>query len=304
MILFVLCSASALGAVACALRWSFPPHPWPRQRHALPAHAVASVPGPVGPFRLSDEVERRVGAVVARLAADVGVRAGSDRQQADLAIMERSAEDHLGTKVLLTVLAPAMVAAPQAVLWTSGATGRATPSPALLLVAAVAGYFVPDVTLRRAAAARRAELAVTVEFVVRLAYLGVSGDAGLETAFALASEPGEEWAHRRVRAMLGEAAVYGTPVSAAFERLGAELDVPAARTLGGVLKVSQEHGTPVRDALLQVADSVRTDRLRAAEVRAARGAVRLSFPVGLMLLGFLGLVLAGVIAQVLSLLTL
>jgi tight adherence protein C len=296
MILALVASWSLLGALFCAARWLSP---------GLPALAAVDEES----WTLDQDstvVRNRVhgweielGARGRALLSQLGIGDPLAKRAHDLAIADISADEHFGTKAAMAFLGPAIVLAPRLGLAISGAGFSMEGFTLPCAVAAVVGYFAPDIRLRRVARRRRDELSAVVGFVARLARIAVAGGDGVDTAIRRASEFGDSWAHVRLRRTLAEQ--HGRPAQQALLSLGRSYAAPGAQQLADALIVAQENGSPVLEALAASAQGIHSDRLQIAEAAEARKSVLLSLPVGLMVLGYLIVLVGGFVAQTLEL---
>lgn len=293
MTLVVLSSLSLAAALACALRWWRPAAP------ALAAGASRYQGGRDGAADADRLRRMEVGAGATVLSFGLAPRLL--RRPQDLAIAKVSAEEFAGAKVALAVIGAGTVLGPATVL---GLAGDAPPVRALTvacLAAAALGYELPDLRVTRVARRRRDELAGVIAFVARLTRIAVAGGRGIESAVPLAAEFGDGWGHDVLRLTLKERP--GRSVQHSLLALGHRFGVPEAEQLGDALAVAQENGSPLLGALAASAHGIHGDRLKAAESAEARRSVLLSLPMGLMVLGFLIVLVSGFIAETLHLFT-
>ncbi|MEA3075299.1 MAG: tight adherence protein [Actinomycetota bacterium] len=300
MIFALLAGWSLAAAVICGLRWLSPPlvplgllagldkqgTPVRRERGHAPKH------------RLHD-YEVQLGTWMVALLSRRGISASSTRRGKDLAAAELSLEEHWGTKVALSVLAPMIVLTPRLVFWVLGASLSTDGLFLPCAGAAAFGYFAPELRLRRLARQRRAEFAAALGFIARLARIAVAGGDGPESAARRACQFGDGWAHSRLRRALTE--YHGQPMQVALYSLGRELGIPEAEQLADVLAVARKKGSPLLEALAASARGIHGDRLHAAEAAEARKSVLLSLPMGLMVLGLIVVFVSGIVAQILEL---
>lgn len=293
----VIAAWSLLAALVCAMRWFNP---------ALPPLAgvddetwALDADGGVVRDRLQ-RIEIGVGARARTFLSLLGIGDPSVTRLQDLAIADINPDEHVGSKVALAIVGPATVVVPQTTLALIGGGVWVAPiALPLIASAAIGGYLLPDLKLRRTARRRRDELTAVVGFIARLARIAVAGGDGVDTALRRASTFGDSWAHATVRSALAEQ--HGRPAQRALDALGRTYGVAAAQQLADALIVAQENGSPVLDALAASAHGIHDDRLQAAEVGEARKSVMLSVPVGLMVLGYLIVLVGGFIAETLEL---
>jgi tight adherence protein C len=236
---------------------------------------------------------------VGRTARALARRVGAGRRPAGgLAGRVEAAGLRAGVgEVMLAKLA----AAPAAAL---GALTLAPPAPgrlgfALLLAAPVAGFFAPDLWLRRRARTRarliEAEQADVLDLLRVAVGAGLSpwralGEVGRRHPGVLAGELGA--AARRV--------ALGAPVDAALTRL--ERCCPAAGThaLTAALRRADRLGAPPARALAALAAEARARQSRRATERAARAAPKIQLVVALLLVPSVLLMVAAALVPALT----
>ena len=197
------------------------------------------------------------------LAAERGWELG--RQRADLALMGRTRGTHLAMKAAtafgLFLLAP--------FVWTVMRVAgvplpSAIPAFAALLFAAF-GFFLPDLTLRSEAAARRRDFRRSVGVFLDLVAMNLAGGRGLPEALLAAASVGDHWSMVRIRQALANARLYGTTPWAALGALGEEIDVEELRELSGALVLAADDGAKIRSSLSARAATLRRRELTQAE---------------------------------------
>ena len=164
--------------------------------------------------------------------------------------------------------------------WRGGAVlaglGVAVASPAAAVLLVVAVWWAPSRLARRREEQTAARLARDLPLAVEL--LAVAAHAGLTVAAGLAAVAGN------VGGELGSALEHaagaagrGQRLADALAELGDDLGAPV-RPLTAVLTAAVRDGDPLAPALDRLADSLRRDRQRRAEVAARRLSVQLLLP--------------------------
>jgi tight adherence protein C len=163
--------------------------------------------------------------------------------------------------------------------------GLAPVTPVWLwLVAAAAGFLLPDATLKRRADTRRRRMREDLVHFAGLVSLAVSAGLGVEGAVGQAAASGDGPLFEELRALLREGRVRGAAASASMARLPATVGLADAEPLAESIRSAADHGTAVTQALRAQARALR-DRRRLELVEAAeRAQVRMLLPVGLLIL--------------------
>ncbi|MEV7977464.1 type II secretion system F family protein [Streptomyces sp. NPDC086519] len=230
------------------------------------------------------------------LRAEVGARVAEFyRQQgweqrslrADLAVLDRSWERFLATKVLLA--AAGLIFGPFlfAVVYTMG-FGRSPVVPVWLALACAAlFFFLPDLEVRRDAAEKRRDLRRVIGAYLDLVSMSLAGGRGLPEALMAAAEVSDGWANQRIRNALSDARITGVSQWQALGALGEELGVEELKDLSASLALVADDGAKVRESLASRAETMRHREL--AEIEGSAGEKSQSMLVAQLLLcaGFL-----------------
>jgi hypothetical protein len=223
---------------------------------------------------------RRLGAVLARFCAEQGWELRSLR--ANLALVGKSFESHLATKVLLAVcgllLAPFLLAA---LGLARVRLPLAVPVWAGLLVA-LAFFFLPDLELKQKVDKRRRDFRHAIGAFLDLVAMNLAGGRGVPEALMAASEIGTGWAMWRIRDALINARITGQTPWQALGALGEEVRIDELRDLSAALSLVAEDGAKVRESLATRAASLRRREL--AELQGQAGERSQSMLVAQMLL--------------------
>ncbi|HEX6715070.1 MAG TPA: type II secretion system F family protein [Thermoleophilaceae bacterium] len=241
------------------------------------------------PRRDSGGLARRLAAVVpARLKPplDLAARLEAAGSPGNL----RPAE-FMGIKALA-----ALAAAPAGATLATAAPGRL--GPVLLVLAPVAGFFAPDLHLRKRTSARiraaRAELPNLLDL------LRVAIDAGMAPSHALAAVGrrsdafvAKEWARAADQVQLG------VPLADALQRMTRRIPAPELQALTAAVKRATTHGAPLSDTLAAQARDARQARRRRIEEEAAKAAPKIQLVVALLLVPSVLLMVAAALAAAL-----
>jgi Flp pilus assembly protein TadB len=233
----------------------------------------------------ADGVRGRIGERVAALYRQQGWEMRSLR--ADLAVLDRSWEAFLATKLLLG--AAGLVFGPFlfAVVWEVGFGLNPIIPVWLALIFAAVFFLLPDLEVRRDAADKRKDLRRVVGAYLDLVSMNLAGGRGLPEALMAAAEISDGWALMRIRNCLGDARITGTSQWVALGRLGDELGIEELQDLGVTLALVADDGAKVRESLASRAETMRHREL--AEIEGEAGEQSQSMLVAQLLLaaGFL-----------------
>ncbi|WP_327087477.1 type II secretion system protein [Nonomuraea sp. NBC_01738] len=266
-----------------------------REESGAPALQLVLPDEDVSAFR------RGLGTHLARLYGSRGWEARSIR--ADLALIGRSFEGFLATKVLLAVTG--LLAFPLLLGWLvlmEWGTSPAIPFWAAVLVSVVF-FFLPDLQIRRDAAARRRDFRHVVGAFLDLVSMNLAGGRGVPEALVMAvsvSGDNPNWAMSRIRDALSGARIVGITPWQALGQLGEEINVDELRDLSAALGLVADDGAKVRASLTARAATLRRRELADIEGRAGERSqsmlvaqlllcagfvIFLSFPAAMKMLG-------------------
>ncbi len=231
------------------------------------------------------DVRGRIGERIADFYRQQGWEMRSLR--ADLAVLDRSWEAFLATKLMLA--AAGLVFGPFlfAVVWEVGFGLNPIIPVWLALVFAVVFFLLPDLEVRRDAAEKRKDLRRVVGAYLDLVSMNLAGGRGLPEALMAAAEISDGWALMRIRNCLADARITGTSQWVALGQLGTDLGVEELQDLGVTLALVADDGAKVRESLASRAETMRHREL--AEIEGEAGQQSQSMLVAQLLLaaGFL-----------------
>lgn len=228
---------------------------------------------------------RRLGATVwtAMEARGWRVPAGV---RADLAVMGRSVESHLGMSVLAGVaglFAPSIMLAPAV-----AALGLSPAVPLwLAFIGGLGGVVLTTAQLSTQASERRRDFRHVVGAFLDLVAMNLAGGRGVPEALSSASQLSDGWAMVRLRDTIEAARLQGVTPWAALGDLGDEMAVEELRDLAAALALVAEDGAQVRDSLSARAASMRQRELADTESRAAQRSQSMLVAQLLLCVGFL-----------------
>ena len=213
-----------------------------------------------------------------------------DRLEPDLRLLNRTLEQHLGQKVLMAFFGLAL---PQLIVLAMYLAGTPVGLPIPMVASlglAVLFFFVPDLTLRSEANARRDAFRHALGSFLDLVVISLAGGAGVESALRDAAAIGRGWAFAQLRQALDVATLTGETPWAALTRLGDELGVSELAELSASVSLAGTEGARVRDSLAVKATSLRDHALAQAESEAQASTEAMALPVVLLFVGFLILI--------------
>jgi len=233
----------------------------------------------------------RVGRPLARALPADAPRQLSGSVRNDLAVLERSPEQHLAEKLACTLVGLLLVPCIVALLGLGGVSVPllVAPWPAMLL--ALAGFFIPDLAVRSEAAKRRHDLRRALSAFTDLTVVALAGGSGVEGALQSAAAVGDGPAFRSIRHALDGARLTREAPWTALERLGREMGVPELEEAAASVGLSGTEGARVRQSLAARAASLRSHRRADAEAEAHTATQRMTVTLVLLLIGFLAFVL-------------
>lgn len=231
-------------------------------------------------------VTRRLGAGLAKLCAEQGWQFPSLR--ANLALVGKSFESYLATKLLLGVFGLLFVPLLVGVIEVTGVQLPVVIPVWLGLLLAAVFSFLPDLELRQQVDRRRRDFRHAIGAFLDLVALNLAGGRGVPEALMAASQVGSGWAMTRIRDALANARITGQTPWQVLGTLGEEVRIDELRDLSAALSLVAEDGAKVRESLVTRAASLRRREL--ADLQGEAGERSQSMLVAQMLLAFAFLV--------------
>ncbi|MFW6694391.1 type II secretion system F family protein [Streptomyces sp. MAR4 CNX-425] len=226
---------------------------------------------------------------IGQRAAEFYLRQGWEQRslRSDLAVLDRSWESFLATKVMLSAVGLVFGPAAFALISVAGFGLNPVIPVWLALVFALLFFLLPDLEVRRDAADKRKDLRRVVGAYLDLVAMNLAGGRGLPEALMAAADISDGWALRRVRNTLADARITGTSQWQALGNLGDELGIEELKDLSASLALVSDDGAKVRESLAARAETMRHREL--AEIEGAAGEKSQSMLVAQLLLcaGFL-----------------
>jgi tight adherence protein C len=262
--------------------WLFPPQPPLR---TLIDRLHTTPPPPPILTADSDGWALRIGKPLVKPLAALGLP--NRRLQGDLAVIGKSAQQHLAEKATLALTGLLLPLLVELVL-VLGGLGLSWEVPAMAgLLLAVGGFLLPDVVVRQEADSRRANFRHALSAYLNLIRVLLAGGAGVDGALSDAVGIGRGWAFQQLRRALNTARITRTTPWGTLGRLGAELDIHQLSELAASVGLAGTEGARVRASLAAKATALRTRELTDAEGDAQAATERMSVPVVLLFAGFL-----------------
>lgn len=238
-----------------------------------------------GPVAAPGGLRARLGDRVAAFYLQQGWQQRSLR--ADLAVLDRSWESFLATKVMLGAAGLFFGPFLFSVAWTLGFGSSPVIPVWLALVCAAVFFLLPDVEVRRDATAKRRDLRRVVGAYLDLVAMNLAGGRGLPEALMAAAEVSDGWALMRIRTCLADARITGVSQWEALGQLGTDLGVEELKDLSASLALVTDDGAKVRESLGSRAETMRHREL--SEIEGSAGEKSQSMLVAQLMLcaGFL-----------------
>jgi len=258
---------------------------------ALPARAALSdaltAPRrqPPPPRPRPEGVTEAAGRPAVSLLAELGLPGAKTR--ANLRALERDTDKHLAQQAGLALAG--LLLAPLLALGLAVAGLRLPLLMVALgaLLAAAAGFTLPDRLAATEATKLRNELRYATSAFLDLAATMLAAGSGLEEALAEAAQAGSGPGHSRLRAALAAAQTTRTPVWDALAELGETTGVTELTELAASASLAGTEGAKIRTTLAAKAAAVRNRLLSAAEAEAASATERMGLPTVILMTGFL-----------------
>jgi tight adherence protein C len=245
--------------------------------------------GLAGPAVAGSSLRERAGVKAGRALLGVGIDVTASAG-ADLAVLERPVEQHLADKV---VGATAGLLLPWG-WWSIGtAAGFGIPPGIVAVLAAglaVAGFLLPDLTLRTEAAKERRAFTQGLGAFLDLVVIALAGGAGIESALDDAASIGRSRPFRRIREALDAARMRSDSPWEALAALGEQTGVGELVELGASVSLAGTEGSRVRQSLTAKAAAMRDRHLAEEEARAQSATERMAVPTVMLMAGFILLV--------------
>lgn len=221
-----------------------------------------------------------------RLAATIVGRLGS-RVERDLVVVDRTPERFAIEKLSTAVSLGAIVVALDVALTVAGTPLGGALTFALAVGLLAAGFALPDVLLRRRAAARRAAFRHALSSFLDLVNVLLAGGAGIETSLHAAADAGDGWAFAQLRDALDRARTMRRSPWQTLIDLGERLGVDELSEIAASVQLAGEQGARIKLSLNAKAAALRARQMAHVEAEAMAATERMGLPTVLMFLGFM-----------------
>lgn len=213
--------------------------------------------------------QRRLGAWLGHELGARGLPTGT--RLTDLDLLGRDPDAFLGRKVLIGAYGALLLPAAAGVTALSGARLPLLSSPVVLIggstALGAAFLALPDLDIRRQAAARRRDFTRALGASLDLVAMSLAGGRGVPEALPTAARVGEGWAFAAL-ADIASARLAGQTPWEALGELGERIGVPELADLAGALTLVAADGARVRESITARAATLRRRQLADAEGKA------------------------------------
>ncbi len=197
-------------------------------------------------------------------------RLGAGLQWADLEVLDRSPERWAGRKALVAVIGALLPPAAAAVFAAAGSRLPMLPPLLACPVVGAAFWFLPDVDLRRAAAARRRDFTRALGSYLDLVAMSLAGGRAVPEALPTAAAVGNGWAFGLLEETVARARLVGHTPWQALGELGDRIGVVELSDLATALTLVAHDGARVRESISARAASLRRRQLTEAAGKAGQ----------------------------------
>jgi len=206
----------------------------------------------------------------------------------DLSLLHKDPAHVLGEKLVAAFFGLLIFPILNLVLTAFG-LGLAWSMPAILsLAAAVFLFVIPDIDIRRRAAAARAEFAQALSSYIDLVALCRRGGIGSTQSLEIAAQVGDSWVFLRLDEELYEAGRSGEAPWSALTRVSQQLGLAELGDLADIMTMTGDKGASVYTSLRAKAASLRSAQTSAEQSAAVEATEKLAIP----LAGLAGLFMA------------
>jgi Flp pilus assembly protein TadB len=249
----------------------------------------------VGQRRAPSEQQAQIDSVAHRVGRRIMAATGGDftSLSTDLAVLERTEEVHLVQRIRTAAVYALLPTLPWAMAVLLGGTQIVHPVllAIIALLATASGWFHTDVQVRSRARERRLAFDSALVTYVSLVSILMAGGAGVQQALNDAVAQGQGWPFLVLRRALTDSRVRGVSPWVAFNEQGQRLGLDSLVELAAAMELAGNSGAQVRSSLTTKAKASRNHQLAEIEREAGRRTSAMVGPTGLMLFGFLVLVI-------------
>ena len=216
----------------------------------------------------------------------------------DLAITGRSIDTHLADQAALALAGLLLPAVSTGLAALGGTTpGWVMPAGASLAFV-VAGFLLPELSVRAESARRRAAFRHALSAYLDLVHILLAGGSGVLGALHNAADLSDSWSFRQLRRALTTAELTRVSPWETLGQLGDELQIAELAELGASLSLAGTEGAKVRASLAAKAAALRARATSEAEAAATAANERTAFPTSLMALAFVLFIVYAAMAHI------
>lgn len=220
----------------------------------------------------------------------------------DLAMLDRDRHTHLAQRAMTAAFYGGL---PLGFWLVTVLAGDSLFSLATAVLAAgagsVGGWVVTDWQVRVQAERRRREFDGVLATYLQLVSILLTGGAGVHQALNDAAETGQGWVFELVRSVLRDARLRAASPWEVLGEWGERYGLSSLEELAATMTLAGSSGARVRTSLLHKATTLRARELAAIEREATNRTTAMVGPTGLMMAGFVVLVIYPAFVAVLNL---
>ena len=244
-------------------------------------------PAPLRPLPDGAGSAARLAQRLTRSVEESGAAAALSRTiHKDLRVVGMTPGEYVLRRVVWAVGAGLM---PPVMAALASAAGVGVP-PYLATLGALAfgflGWFVPAVTVRSGAKARREDFTYALSAFVDLLTVALSGGLGVDEALERCAAVGQGWAFGEIRRSLALAQLHKEAAWDGLARLGRDLGVRELEELAASVTLAGKDGSRVTSSITAKAKAMREHAQSRVEAGANTASELMSLPLMVMLLGF------------------
>jgi tight adherence protein C len=205
---------------------------------------------------------------------------------ADLAIVGRPFDVHVGQKILWALLAGLAVPITVALASLNGMHISLVLPAWVSVLAAIGGFILPDTSVAQMAAIRRREFRQCLGAYIDLVVMLLAANEGVIGALEHGANAGDAWPFAELRRVLAEARLTAATPWQAMRELGERFGVDELIELSSSAQLAGNEGASVRQSLVAKARTLRDRALSGEEAEAEQASTRMVFPLLLLVLSF------------------
>lgn len=233
-------------------------------------------------------LEERLGAWAERATSQLPLVVTPGR---DLALIGWSVRKFYGQKGIAALAGLLFPVIMTVIAYIGGFTFPIPLTVGVMLLLAVAFFFLPDLEVRQRAAKRRNHYRRIIAAYVDFVALARIGGASATQAMKDAAVIGDNELFVRIRQMIERSRLRGTSAWNDLRELGDELDVNELHEIADIVRLSGEEGASIWENLRSHAHSMRNAQLRSEQGSANARSESMSLPLAVLAFAFIGLLI-------------